>query len=378
VYSNRLLNISWGLAIPSHAIDGALAMLVAALGAILYLAIGRPRRFTMISLCLLGASLLALPGIAAGLDLHLAYLLRTGAMLLGLAITIGAVRWLGRGELAHKTNHAAVKMAGRDASTAFSMTEKEAFSFCVASRLKLVQGALIVTAMAFWMYLHGIPYSPVATLVGEYPVLSLFAFGGLVAIGLSAPSIGGSMVLFALLLVPAYEAITHFAGGWGGQIFQSGFSDIGVKLQDYWCPYFFAILSGIACSRLWSAQREHAHLLLAALLILLIYPWDKRLTDNYNYVEHSIAEEWGIDYGLAMRGFWLTTENSRWTEGVDGFALVDFMRSEIDRGEVTSSTHVLHLAHDITVLGKLNRYSVFTGIDDIRWLTTSCRWTVDG
>jgi hypothetical protein len=99
-------------------------------------------------------------------------------------------------------------------------------------------------------------------------------------------------------------------------------------------------------------------------LVLLIYPWNQRLAANYNYVEHSVAEEWGINYGLAMRGFWSTTKDSRWTEGPDGNALLDFMRSEIARHRVTTATHVLHIAHDITVLGNLNRYSVFTGIDD--------------
>jgi hypothetical protein len=77
-----------------------------------------------------------------------------------------------------------------------------------------------------------------------------------------------------------------------------------------------------------------------------------------------VVEEWGIDYGIALRGFWLTNEDSRWTEGPDGTALIDFMRAEIAHNRITTATHVLHLAHDITVLGNFNRYSVFTGIDD--------------
>ena len=353
-----------GLAIPSHAIDGVLAMLVAGVTAMLYIPLGKPRRFVAVFWGLLGASLFALPGIAVGLDLHLAYIIRIGAMPLGLAVIVVAARWLEMDEQRCDVSHASQEVAARPASAVPGMSEPLR-SFCLTSpRLKLIQSALIMALILSWIYLHGMAYGTIATVVGEYPLLSLFAFGGVAAIGVSAPSVTTSMLLFALLLEPAYEAINHVARAWGGPIFQSGFGDIGVKLQDYWCPYFLAVLAGVACSLFWKAKPEHSFLLTTALLVVVIYPWDERLSENYNYVEHSIAEEWGIDYGIAMRGFWLTTEDSRWTEGRDGFALINFMWGEIGRGLVTSSTHVLHLAHDITVLGSMNRYSAFTGIND--------------
>jgi hypothetical protein len=324
----------FGLAIPSHAIDGMLAMLVAAFGAILYLIIGQQRRFLTTFVCLIGASLFALPGVVIGLNLHLVYAVRMGAMLLGIVTIIGALR---------------LRKIHPDAAP---------------GSLKLLQEALIVGIIASWIYLDGIPNSTVASLIREYPLLSLFAFGGLVAISVSTPSVRTLMLLFAMILAPGYEGISHFAMRWGGAVFQSVFGDIGVKVQDYWCPFFLAMLAGVACSIVWEVRRGYSLFLLLALLVLLIYPWDERFSENYNYVEHSIAEEWGISYGLAMRGFWVTTENSRWAEGPGGLALINFMQSEIDHRRITASTDVLHIAHDITVLGDFNRYSVFTGIDD--------------
>jgi hypothetical protein len=126
-------------------------------------------------------------------------------------------------------------------------------------------------------------------------------------------------------------------------VFQSGFGDIGVKLQDYWCPFFLAMLGGVACSLIWARGRRYSPFLIVALLILLVYPWNERFSKNYNYAEHSIAEEWGIDYGLAMRGFWITTGDSRWTEGPDGIGLINFMRNEIHQRRVTAGTHVYAL-----------------------------------
>jgi len=323
-----------GLAAPSHAIDGALGMLVAAFGAILYLLVGQERRFLIMLLCLTGASLLAVPGITIGLDLHLPYAIRVGAMLLGIVTVIGAVGW-------------------------WQIDQDVAIS-----PPKFLQEGLVLGILASWIYLNGTPSNTVASLISEYPLLSLFALGGLVAIVVSAPSVGTLMLLFSLMLEPAYEGINHFVMRWGGPVFQSGFGDIGVKLQDYWCPFFLAMLAGVACSLIWQVRRGYSAFFIVTLLVLLIYPWNERFSENYNYVEHSIAEEWGIDYGLALSGFWTTTDDSRWTEGADGIALIDFLRREIDQHRISHSTHVLHIAHDITVLGDFNRYSVFTGIDD--------------
>jgi hypothetical protein len=195
-------------------------MLLAALGAILELAVGQRRRFMATLLRLLGASAVALPGVAIGLGTRINYMLMIAPILTGIAIIAGAARLIG-------TNQA---------------IEENSLT------LKVIQTALVVAVIGSWIYLDGFPYSTVSTLLNEYPFLCLFAFGGLVALAASAHSMGGSMLLFAVLLEPFYEGINHFATTWSGDIFQSGFGDIGVKLEDYWCPYFFAILAGIAGS----------------------------------------------------------------------------------------------------------------------------------
>jgi hypothetical protein len=105
-------------------------------------------------------------------------------------------------------------------------------------------------------------------------------------------------------------------------------------------------------------------LVVFGLLTILIYPWYERFHADYDYNEHSIAENWGIDLSTAAGGFWVTTPDSRWTLDRAGFALVDFLRSEQAKGLITTQTHVLHLTHDVTPLGEFNRFSVFTGIND--------------
>jgi hypothetical protein len=71
-----------------------------------------------------------------------------------------------------------------------------------------------------------------------------------------------------------------------------------------------------------------------SLLALLIYPWHERLNVDYDYNEHSIAENWGIDLSTAAGGF---------------------------KGRITTRTHVVHLTQDVTVLGAFNRFAAPTG-----------------
>ncbi|MBV8774296.1 MAG: hypothetical protein JO166_18460, partial [Deltaproteobacteria bacterium] len=229
-----------GLAVPSHAIDGGLAMVVAAFGAVLYW-INAQRRFCLIIvLILFGASLFALPGVAIGLAWQLPYWVRICAMLAGAGIIASAAR-----------------MAPGDDKYGFSSPG-------------IIQKTLIISAIGSGIYLQGFSNGTVAALVNEYPLLTLLAFGGLIVSLVSPPSNGISMLVFAVMLEPVYEAVTHVAANWGGDVFQSAFGDIGVKLQDYWCPYFFAMLAGIPLAQLWRARRGYAPVLATALLILLI------------------------------------------------------------------------------------------------------------
>jgi hypothetical protein len=324
-----------GAAVPSHAIVGGFAILVAGFGALLYLVTGDIRRFIVTVVCMLGAALFALPGIAIGLGLRAPYLVMVTAMVAGAVIIVRSARRLGEISAQAPGNALAI--------------------------VQLVLAAVIVGAALF---LHGSSNSPLGTAIDEYPILALFAFAGVVIAAASAPSVGTAILLFALVLDPMYEAVNYLIANWGGTIFQSSFGDIGVKLSDYWCPYFFALLAGIPCALAYRVRRKGAPVMLLGLLTLLFYPWYEQFSANYNYVEHSIAEEWGIDLGLATHGFWITTDDARWAEGPDGLALVDFFRTEIERGRITPATHVLHIAHDITVLGNFNRFAVFTGIDD--------------
>jgi hypothetical protein len=68
--------------------------------------------------------------------------------------------------------------------------------------------------------------------------------------------------------------------------------------------------------------------------------------------------------------------------GSADFALVDYLRGEQALGHITTGTHILHIAHDATVMGDFNHFSVFTGINDdpvlydipgtdVGWMATS-------
>jgi len=150
----------------------------------------------------------------------------------------------------------------------------------------------------------------------------------------------------------------------GGNIFRSGLADIGLKLEQYWCPYFIIFPAAVPFALLHRQWPRARPLIVFGVLTLLIYPWNERLHADYDYNEHSIAENWGIDLSTAASGFWVTTPDSRWTLDNSGLALVSFLRKEQASGRITTSTHVLHLTPDVTPLGEFNRFSVFTGIND--------------
>ncbi len=140
--------------------------------------------------------------------------------------------------------------------------------------------------------------------------------------------------------------------------------DIAYKLEEYWCPYFLIFPAAIPFAMLYEAKARTRPLVVLALLSILIYPWHPWQEVSYDYTEHSIVEEWGIDLGTAARGFWVESHDGRWTMTPADFALVDFLRGEQASGRITTATHVLHIAHDAIVMGDFNRFAVFTGIDD--------------
>lgn len=347
-----------GTSFAAHAIDGGMALVVATAGACLWLARRDFERFAISALCLAGTALFALPELAIGLGKALPYPILPLAQFAGLALVLFGVRKLRR--------------PGPE----------------VEDRLPWLGMGLVLILMGAVIYTHASMHdSMFELLLTQFPLLFLFAFGGLLIwAGRENPasqSMGATLVAIALLLGAAYDFLNPLLNAMGGsQAFASGIGDISFKLEEYWCPYFLVFPASIPFALLYDARERTRPLVVFVLLTLLIYPWYQRTNVSYDYDEHSIAEDWAIDLSTAAGGFWTGTPDSRWTLGQSGFALVDFLRSEQAKGRITPATHILHIAHDVIVMGDINRFSVFTGINDDPIVyeipDTDIGWLADG
>ena len=346
-----------GASIASHAIDGGLAMLAAATASLIWLAEGDYHRFAAGVGCLFGAALIALPELMIGLGKPIPYPLLPFAEIVGIVLIIATVKNLNR----------------RAAQPEY--------------RLPWLNGALLLLFVAWVMYADAITHdSMFVDIMKRLPLLSMLGLAGLVvsiAVNDSFALPNGPALMAVMLLFGANgQFLGFFAGITGNEAVRSGIGDIGFKLGEYWCPYFLVFPAAIPFALLFNLSFRSRMIVVLALLTMLIYPWYPRFHVDYNFDEHSIAEEWGIDLGIAAGGFWSETHDSRWTMGAADFALVDYLRREQALGHITTDTHILHIAHDATVLGDFNHFSVFTGINDdpilydipdtdIGWMATS-------
>jgi hypothetical protein len=139
-------------------------------------------------------------------------------------------------------------------------------------------------------------------------------------------------------------------------------SDLGIKLWDYWCPYFLTLPAGFLFAMAYDRWSKPATLF--ALLTLLIYPWYQiKVPVDYDSVEHSITEQWAFNLHTAALGYWAGHSDRRWTFGDVEWPLIEVLNKEIRAGRISSSTHILHLTDSISSWS-LVQFSVLTGIDD--------------
>ena len=328
-----------GTSVASHAINGGLAMIIASVGVVLWLADGESGRFMAGVEFLAGAVLFALPELSIGLGRALPYPVLPLMQIAGIAAVVFAMRQGGTVE------------ARRTRLTSW------------------IARALIVVLFAGIIYTHATGRGSIfEQLMDQFPLLFIFALGGLAIWAawddaFDFPN-GLAIVATALLIGIASQFLKYFAGMGGSEAFGSGVADIGFKVEEYWCPYFMVLAAAIPFALAYHARERTRLVVVLALLTLLIYPWYPRFNVDDNFTEHSIADEWGISLGTAANGFWILTHDSRWTMGPADFALVDYLRAEQARGHISTATHILHIARDATVMGDFNRFSVFTGIND--------------
>lgn len=332
--------LALGTALIVHAIDGGLAIIVAGAGVLLWLTDSDWERVISGILCLAGAVLLAVPEFAIGLAKPIPYPLMPLSQIAGIALILFAVSGLKDGE-------------------------------ATSSQIGIwISRGLAVLLIAAIMYTQAAsPNSLFEQLMTQFPLLFIFALGGLVVWAALedrfALSTGAAIAAFALLLAVFLPGLLRYLAGLRiGEAFSSGVNDIGFKLEEYWCPYMLVFPAAIFFAVLYDLNRQTRLVVVAALLAILIYPWYLRFNVNDNYTEHSIAEEWAICLSTAANGSWFLTHDSRWTMGPADLALVDFLRDEQAKGRITTSSHVLHIARDATVMGDFNHFSVFTGIND--------------
>ena len=331
-----------GAAVASHTIDGGFAVAVASFTILLRDAT-RPRILFLKGVCLFGSVLVAAPDLAVSTKTVLPYPILPLLQIVGIV----AILW------------GAHALPQPPSITDESRAEYDPRKYNAA------MFALFVIVLAYT--LTKFPDSIYAQIFQQFPMLSAFAAMGLLAIGTlrgrEARSIDGSPIILALLVTIAVEMIARKLGAMeGSAAYHAGIDDLHYKLDEYWTPYFLIFPAALPFAVIF--YRGRRALVVAALLAILIYPWNPRPTGNYDYEEHSIAENWGIDVSTAGRGYWGSTPDSKWTMGPDELALVEVLQEERKAGRITMKTHVLHIANDAIVWRQFNRFSVYTGIDD--------------
>ncbi len=331
-----------GAAVASHTIDGGFAIAVASV-AILIRDATRLRVLLLKAACLFGSVLVAAPDLAISTRTVMPYPILPLLQIAGIAAIIMASRALPEPET----------------SDAESPSVYDPRNYNVAMFLVFVF-VLAYTLTKF-------PDSIYAQIFQQFPLLSAFAALGLLAIGTlrgrEARSIDGSPLIVALLVTIVVEMVARRLGAMEGTAaFHAGIDDLHYKLDEYWTPYFLVFPAALPFAVMF--HRGRRALVIAAVLAILIYPWNPRPNGNYDYEEHSIAENWGIDVSTAGRGYWGSTPDSKWTMGPDELALVDVLQEERKAGRITMKTHVLHIANDAIVWRQFNRFAVYTGIDD--------------
>jgi hypothetical protein len=220
------------------------------------------------------------------------------------------------------------------------------------------------------LYRHAVePYSIYAQIAGNVPTLALLCFAGLVAAAaadwpdakLLMPYAG--VVVIALLIGIANEYLAGALQKFTGSLrYTMMVSDLNTKLWDYWCPYFLTLPAGFLLSIAYDRWSRPATFF--AFMTLLIYPW-YQIKDpvDYDSVQHSITEQWAFNLHTAAEGYWAGHSDRRWTFGNEERPLIDLLDKEIAAGRITTDTHILHLANDISSWS-LVQFPVLTGIDD--------------
>jgi hypothetical protein len=212
----------------------------------------------------------------------------------------------------------------------------------------------------------------------NFPLLSLFALAGVLTILADIRPAGTvTMIVIAASLAPALVA--EHSGWLIAQLVNPAAGsfetfDLERKIAEYWLPFFLVFPAAGFFAMLFGYLPRSV--VIVAMLAILLYPPTRAPGMNYDYQEHSIPENWMVDYTIITQGYWYLTPDSRWTIGPAERRLVHLLYGEIAAGRINPSTHILHLAHDLLVYGPTSRFSMYTGIDDdtVTFEPTAEKW----
>jgi hypothetical protein len=330
-----------GMAVGSHAIDGALSLIVAGLGLVLWLAEEDFNRVVAGVIALGGAALCALPEWFIGLDHHAPYPVMPLILIGGVGLILAGARVL-----------SAVAPPRTDAGLRIS-------------------GALLIGGFIFLtLFRHAFaPYSLYEKVASNLPLLFVFCFAGLVAsFGIIVgerplrsryAAVAAIALLLGVLgdyLDPALRALGHDSAT------QMMTSDVSIKLTDYWSPYFLTFPAGFLFALAY--ERWSAPLTVVVLLTILIYPWRQAKDPvDFDSLEHAISEQWAFNLHTAATGYWIGDNDHRWKFDRDGWRLIDVLNQEIAAGRITPATHILHLTATISSWSMV-QFAIMTGIND--------------
>jgi hypothetical protein len=327
-----------GTAVPAHAIDGALTIMVTAAVVIAWSLEGDFLRFRAGLIALTGALLLAAPEFFIATMRIVPWYLLSLLEISGVAIIIGGARTL-------QSNSA-------KASPVYALT---------AARL------ILLGVSAFVVYQICAPGNSLYDEVRHnYPLLSALGCAGLVALIAVPPPVAPvtCLVFLAaalappLALTPLNWLVMHISpAGANHETYE-----VSRKIAEHWLPFVLIFPAARVLSLI--ATYIPKLVVVTALFALLLFPRAPASNIDYYNHEHSISENWLVDYSILSNGYWTNTDDSRWTWSPREAALLEVLRKEIAAGRINTATHILHIVRDVNPDEAWLRFSVFTGIDD--------------
>ncbi len=318
-------------AVASHAIDGGFAFATAA-GIMLVGLLDDPRNSLREFACLVGGLFVTVPEFAVALQVRLPYPILPIAQLAGIAIIWFAAKGL---------------------------TPRPTKSTTLAS---IVERAIIFAALAVLAYrAPGIAF----TMYDAFPTLTIFCMVGLAIAFASRDTrtLGVYVAAMAMLIAVLTEHFsqTKLLAAYGAQA-QFGVTDIVRKLAEYWCPYFLVFPAAVLFE--WIYRQVSRPVAVAALLVLVVFPWSQHPELDMEYHEHSLAAEGAWNWQLAKQGWWGSTLDARWAQSPAELGLSETLRYEIRAGRITLATHIVHITPNTIMWKDVLLFSVYTGIND--------------